>query len=372
MSLQIKNLREGTEPYTVILVYGNNEEWGIIRSGTLEISSRSGFFNRKLDYDAIQQIGMKPENILFVIIAAEHQGRTHLPLIGICNKACPWNESIRQRLRKEKPGTAAQTAVFPETTTNTGFTNAGSPAFMENPIQAEPNISRDIFTQPQPDMKSDALKQTSPGFGRDMFTPTQSDINTDIPAQAAQQEAIDMLIQSMPDTVERFSAQSPTEANQASNQSGPTQSQPMTDKKTDSEQFFDTIKGFFSEFINSEKKPVEAPPSLEKTKDSKAQKKLDIVETQPAEKPRVDDKKLERKLRDSFEAMEPFSNRRRDYAWYRVNDLASLATPLYRNAYSAVRTPNPVGCLNTGICWPGFIAREQNNLNTSFWGSVQR
>lgn len=365
VSLQIKNLREGTEPYTVILVYGNNEEWGIIRSGTLEISSRSGFFNRKLDYDAIQQIGMKPENILFVIIAAEHQGRTHLPLIGICNKACPWNESIRQRLRKEKPGTAAQTAVFPETTTNTGFTNAGSPAFMENPIQAEPNISRDIFTQPQPDMKSDALKQTSPGFGRDMFTPTQSDINTDIPAQAAQQEAIDMLIQSMPDTVERFSAQSPTEANQASNQSGPTQSQPMTDKKTDSEQFFDTIKGFFSEFINSEKKPVEAPPSLEKTKDSKAQKKLDIVETQPAEKPRVDDKKLERKLRDSFEAMEPFSNPRRDYAWYRVNDLARLSNLLFTCNMRIPLFANPkilVGLFKYRHLLAGFYRSEQNNL----------
>lgn len=365
LSLQIKNLREGTEPYTVILVYGNNEEWGIIRAGILEISSRSGFFNRTLDYDTIRQIGMKPENILFVVIAAEHQGRTHLPLIGICNKACPWNESIRQRLRKEKPGVAAQTAVFPETTTNTGFTNAGTPAFMENPLQVKPNINRDMFTQPQPDMSNTILDQTPPGIGRSMFTPTQPDISTDITTQAAQQEAKDMLTQSMPDTFEGFSVKSPKEANQASNQPGPSQSQPMPDKKTDSEQLFDTIKGFFSEFISSEKKPVEAHPPLEKTQDIKTQKELDIVENHPAEKPRVNDIKLERKLRDAFEVMEPFSNPRRDYAWYRVNDLARLSNLLFACNMRIPLFANPkilVGLFKYRHLLAGFYRSEQNNL----------
>ena len=44
---------EGTEPYTVILVYGKDKDIGVIRAG----SRRSGVktvFRRKLDYEAVR------------------------------------------------------------------------------------------------------------------------------------------------------------------------------------------------------------------------------------------------------------------------------------------------------------------------------
>ncbi|MBP7175267.1 MAG: hypothetical protein KBA53_03470 [Thermoclostridium sp.] len=322
LSLQIKNLREGTEPYTVILVYGKNEEWGIIRVGSVEIASQCVLFNRKLDYDAITQINMKPESILYVVIAAEHQGRTHVPMVGVCNKAYPWNESIRQRLRKEKPHCAA-TGISVETKTNTGFMKAGSPAFKENPSQGSNNISKDILTPNQSDITEG------------IFNPTQSDTKRDIPTQT-------------------------------SNQPGPVcQNQALADKKTGSDQFSDAIRGFFSEFINSEKKPAEALPGLERTQDAKTPNQPDIVEKQPVEKPRVDDVRLERKLRDSFEVMEPFSNPRRDYAWYRVNDLARLSNLLFACNMRIPLFANPkilVGLFKYRHLLAGFYRSEQNNL----------
>jgi len=102
LTLQIKRLREGTAPYTVILVYEKNKELGILRAGNLDVSRMNGIFRRNLDYEAIQALGMAPGNIKYVLIAAEHRERIFLPMIGICGRADAWDESIRQRLLKKE------------------------------------------------------------------------------------------------------------------------------------------------------------------------------------------------------------------------------------------------------------------------------
>ena len=123
--LQVKNLREGALPYTVIIVYDHNGELGVIRAGSLEIASRSGFFSRKLDAGMAQSMNLQPENILYVVIASEHPDKTNIPMVGICNKACPWNESIRQRLRKEPSRKAAEAGTSSKLNSEPAVTNAG-------------------------------------------------------------------------------------------------------------------------------------------------------------------------------------------------------------------------------------------------------
>lgn len=104
LSLQIKHLRGGTSPYTVIIVYNTAQETEIFRVGNLEVFNGMGGLRRNLDNSAMQAVGLKPENIKYIIIASEHRNRVFIPLIGICSKTRPWDETVRQRLlRKEKP-----------------------------------------------------------------------------------------------------------------------------------------------------------------------------------------------------------------------------------------------------------------------------
>jgi len=103
LSLQIRRLREGTASYTVILIYEKNNEIGVLRAGNLDVSHMNGIFRRNLDYEAIRSLGMAPENIRYILIAAEHRDRIFLPMIGICGKAGAWDESIRQRLLRKEP-----------------------------------------------------------------------------------------------------------------------------------------------------------------------------------------------------------------------------------------------------------------------------
>ncbi len=102
LTLQIKRLREGTAPYTVILVYEKNKEFGILRAGNLDVGIMNGNFRRNLDYEAIHSLGMAPGNIKYILIAAEHRERLFLPMVGICGRADVWDESIRQRLLKRE------------------------------------------------------------------------------------------------------------------------------------------------------------------------------------------------------------------------------------------------------------------------------
>ncbi|MDD4298008.1 MAG: hypothetical protein PHC69_13800 [Ruminiclostridium sp.] len=104
LSLQIKHLRGGTSPYTVIIVYNTVKETEIFRVGNFEVFNGMGGFRRNLDISSIQAVGLKPENIKYVLIASEHRDRVFIPLIGICSKTMPWDEAVRQSLlRKEKP-----------------------------------------------------------------------------------------------------------------------------------------------------------------------------------------------------------------------------------------------------------------------------
>jgi len=102
LTLQIKHLREGTAPYTIILIYEKNKELGILRAGNLDVGRMNGIFRRNLDYEAIHSMGMAPGNIKYILIAAEHRERILLPMIGICSRADVWDESIRQRLLKKE------------------------------------------------------------------------------------------------------------------------------------------------------------------------------------------------------------------------------------------------------------------------------
>jgi len=104
LTLQIKRLREGTAPYTIILVYEKDKKLGILRAGNFDVARMNGVFRRNLDYEAIHSLGMAPGNIKYILIAAEHRERILLPMVGICGRADAWDESIRQRLLKKESG----------------------------------------------------------------------------------------------------------------------------------------------------------------------------------------------------------------------------------------------------------------------------
>ncbi|HAA25531.1 MAG TPA: hypothetical protein DCE11_05350 [Ruminiclostridium sp.] len=104
LTLQIRRLREGTAPYTIILIYEKNNELGVLRAGSLDAGRMNGIFRRNLDYGAIHSLGMDPANIKYILIAAEHRERIFLPMVGICGRSGVWDESIRQRLLKKESG----------------------------------------------------------------------------------------------------------------------------------------------------------------------------------------------------------------------------------------------------------------------------
>lgn len=244
ISVQIRYLREGTEPYTVILVFRKDGETGILRAGNLEFVSRAGFLRRKLDYEAIQAMGMLPEHIQYVIIASEHQEKLSIPLSGNCNKSYPWDESIRVRLMKKEA---------------------------KQPKSSESE-------------KSPAAEQAPAG---DLFPEI---------VQAAGQRT----------------------------------------------------------------------PEPQKTIPGNVNNPHDLVEESPNNPESiVDDVRLERKLRDTFEVIEPFSNPRQDYAWYRVNDLARLSNLLFACNMRIPLFANPrilVGLFKYRHLLAGFYRSDRNGM----------
>lgn len=220
LSIQIKNIREGTQPYKVILIYDKDGDMGVFRIGTLQLISRIGSFRMFLDHTTIKSLKIRPENIKYVIIASEHGDRIFIPLVGICKKSERWDEVVRQRLlRKEK-------------------------------------------------------------------------------------------------TIEE-----------------------KEERK--------------------EKMEVEDVPA------AKMSHKFDekIEENSPN---KVEDEKLEKKLKESFEQMEPFSNPRHDYSWYRVNDIAKLSNLLFSCNLRIPLFANPkilVGLFKYRHLLSGFYRSDINDMN---------
>lgn len=108
LSLQIKHLRGGTSPYTIILIYKSEKDLEIFRVGNLDVYNGTGALRRSLDNSAMQAVGLKPENIDYIIIASEHRERMFIPLIGLASKAKPWDETVRQRLLRKGKTPAAE------------------------------------------------------------------------------------------------------------------------------------------------------------------------------------------------------------------------------------------------------------------------
>lgn len=361
LSLQIKNLREGTEPYTVILVYGKDDAIGVIRAGTLEIISRNGFFSRKLDNDAIRTVSLQPENLLYILVAAEHQERVMIPMVGICNKAFPWNDSIRQRLRKEKPrAAAAGTTAFPKGSANAGLQIA-SQAEKEDPSQDRPddirntsapsrlNTNKDIAVQSQTNTASDNIAAPRSNTGMDTLSQPRPGFVKEIPTQAGSHINKDILSQPNPAAAKETSSGTNSD---------------------DLKGFADVMKNFLSEFKTAEKKT-----SPEARSPVKNENPPEAVEERPVERPRVDDVRLERKLKDSFEIIEPFSNPRHDYVWYRVNDLARLSNLLFACNMRIPLFANPkilVGLFKYRHLLAGFYRSEHNDMKYFVLGVPSR
>ncbi|NLM09941.1 MAG: hypothetical protein GX213_04025 [Clostridiaceae bacterium] len=225
LSLQIRYLKEGVQPYTVILIYDKDKEIGVFRIGTLQIISRIGSFRKFMDYATIKSLDIKPEKIKYILIASEHKDKVLIPLVGYCKKTTGWDESIRQRLlHKEKKMEAREEKK-------------------EKKAKKEKKKAEDIPI-----------------------------------AQPEHKDAEEV-------------------------------SENLSDK--------------------------------------------------------VDDIKLEKKLKESFEPMEPFSNPRHDYSWYRVNDIAKLSNILFLCNLTIPLFANPkilVGLFKYRHLLCGFYRSDINNL----------
>lgn len=213
ISVQIKYIKEGTQPYTIIIIYDNDEELGIFRVGTLQVISGVASYRKFLDHATITSLNIKPERIKYILIASEHQDRVFIPLIGICKKEVPWDEVVRQRLiRKDKVVQKSQ--------------------------------------EKKPDIEEEKPSQVEEDYDRDL--------------------------------------------------------------------------------------------------------------------PYVNDNELENKLKESFEKMDPFSNPRHDYFWYRVNDIAKLSNLLYSCGVNIPLFANPrilVGLFKYRHLLAGFYRSDINDLN---------
>lgn len=83
-------------------------------------------------------------------------------------------------------------------------------------------------------------------------------------------------------------------------------------------------------------------------------------------KNRADDKKLENMLKETFESMDPFSNPRHDYSWYRVNDIARLSNILFSCGLTIPLFANPrilVGLFKYRHLLAGLYRSDINNLS---------
>lgn len=345
LSLQVKNLREGTEPYTVILIYDRNGELGVIRAGSLEVASRNGFFSRRLDNEAIRAIHMQPENIRYVVVAAEHRERVFIPIAGICNKSYPWDESVRQRIagkqnsrpeapdKKQVPGTVPQTRSQEWSDPLTGPTRDEYLGQGINPTaRAITNPGREASIPPNPDLPDNEMRggarpnlewqQAAPEPG-----PEQSVVS---PAQKTEQPS-QQVLETNPEASE---------------------------EKIDASYLADIFNKLLSKL--SEKK-TDADPRSEMDEEP-----ANAPEEEPDQSEyKIDDIRLERKLKDNFESFEPFFNPRHDYSWYRVNDLARLSNLLFACNMRIPLFANPkilVGLFKYRHLLAGFYRSERNNM----------
>lgn len=262
--LQIRNLREGAMPYAVILVYSKNNDYGILRVGNLEITGRSGYMRRNLDGNALKETGMRPENMRYVLVASEPREKVFIPLIGICSKANPWDEAVRQRLlRKER--------------------KADPPARSINPEINKPTADREGPTTGTAG-KSSYIRPDDSSVDRPREKPTE---------RTAKQ-------------MERAA----------------------------------------------------------ETTENAMEKQFEAAGNKPVNK--VDDARLEKKLKEIFEVVEPFANPRHDYSWYKVNDLAKLSNLLFACNMRIPLFANPkilVGLFKYRHLLAGFYRSDINDMN---------
>jgi len=239
LSIQVRFLKEGTLPYTVILIYDRNGDIGVFRIGTLEIISRIGSFRRFLDYAALKDLDLKPEKIKFILIASEHKDRVLIPLVGCCRKNENWDDSLRRRLLHS--GKTAETRERPEA--------------VEERKEREENREKEELKEIKKNRKADNMPAEKKGHPEERASKTQ--------------------------------------------------------------------------------------------------------------KNRVDDKKLEDMLKEAFESMDPFSNPRHDYSWYRVNDIAKLSNILFTCNLTIPLFANPrilVGLFKYRHLLAGLYRSDINNL----------
>lgn len=117
------------------------------------------------------------------------------------------------------------------------------------------------------------------------------------------------------------------------------------------------------------KETVEAQTEKAEVRPKTFEEKSDYPES------KVDDIRLERKLKDSFEAFEPFANPRHDYSWYRVNDLARLSNLLFACNMRIPLFANPkilVGLFKYRHLLAGFYRSERNHMKYFVLGVPSR
>lgn len=242
LALQVKYLKEGELPFNVILIYDKGDDIGVFRVGTLQFISRIGAFRRFLDYNTVKSLELKPENINYILIAAEHENGINIPLAGFCRKSVHWDEAVRQRLLRKERTKEARDEL--------------------KPVKDE-------------NVKEEKLKE---------------------------------------------------------------------DK------------------VKEEKKERQNAEEILQIKTSHRSNE------EPAERgsAKVDYAKLENKLKESFDQMEPFSNPRHDYVWYRVNDIAKLSNILLSCNLTIPLFANPkilVGLFKYRHLLAGFYRSDINSMN---------
>lgn len=245
LSLQVRFLKEGELPYTVILIYDKGDDTGVFRIGTLQTVSTVGSFRRFIDFPTLKTLELAPDKIKYILVASEQEDKVSIPLLGCCRKNEHWDESIRQRLlnREKKPKSGEE---------------------------RKEKADRDEVKKPD-NMKDGNKKDDN----------TKADIE-----KAAEKE----------------------------------------------------------------------------TKKEKEDKNAKNPKTSGN---RVDEIKLEKSLKETFETMEPFSNPRHDYSWYRVNDIAKLSNILHSCNLTIPLFANPrilVGLFKYRHLLAGFYRSDINHM----------
>ena len=249
LSIQVRFLKDGVQPYTVILIYDKENETGVFRVGSLQTISRIGSFRRFLDLNTVKSLDIRPENIKFILIASEYKDKVLIPLIGCCKKTAGWDEAVRRRL------------LHRENAAGTG------------------NEKKEREEEREKEREKERGKEWAEKREKEEKEKTGNIPAANIPAAKSEQK--------------------------------------------DREEFSGKPGG------------------------------------------RVDDEKLEKKLRESFEPMEPFSNPRHDYSWYRVNDIAKLSNILFSCNLTIPLFANPkilVGLFKYRHLLSGFYRSDINNM----------